>query len=403
MRDGWRTVAVKDLVVRSDDRLGSAIEPTILTCTEGAGLIRQSDKFKKRIAADDTSNYKVVRPGDVVYNPYLLWKGAIAPSQFDETCITSPVYEVLRPVPAVESGYVGLALTSQAAVAKFDSISVGSIERRRRAVIRDVLALTIDLPPLAEQRRIVDLIGAVDDLLKAASALASSLRKSHRAIREEWLSKADDVVRLGHVIVRIDAGRSPDAEDRQPAKGETTVLKVSAVRPGWFDRTQVKVVKDAGVFPTHALVRDGDLLMIRANGNPHLLGVVCITEDSPERCFLSDKTLRVVPDETAVHPVFLMEALMSADSRRQIALCGTGTASMKNISQASIENLMVPLLPPAPQAVFVALTTALRVATRNADREAASLSGLRAALLTSLLSGDRRMSRSYDRFLDGAA
>ena len=147
MHEGWRTAPIGDVVVRSDERLGRSAEPTILTCTEGTGLIRQADKFKKRIAAADTSLYKVVRRGDVVYNPYLLWKGAIAQSDYDEMCITSPVYEVLRPVEGVDTRYVGLALTSRGVVSLFDALSIGSIERRRRAVLPAVLDVPIDLPP----------------------------------------------------------------------------------------------------------------------------------------------------------------------------------------------------------------------------------------------------------------
>lgn len=300
---------------------------------------------------------------------------------------------------ALTTRYLALALECA------DLVSSGVISGQvQPQITRTSLSpLRVPVPPLPEQRRIVDLMGAVDDTVTAASDVARCLRESHWAIREELLSKSGRHVRLGDVITRIDAGRSPDAEDRQPADGETTVLKVSAVRPGWFDRTQVKVVKDASVFPAHALVRDGDLLMTRANGNRDLLGVVCITEHTPERCFLSDKTLRIVPHEPAVIPIFLMEALMSSDSRHQIAQSGTGTASMKNISQASIENLTVPLPSSAQQAIFAALADALRVATRNAEREAATLSGLRGALLTSLLSGEHEIPSSYDRLLDSVA
>ena len=61
----------------SIDVLGDDEEPEILTCTENAGLVLQRERFSKRVATEDTSDYKIVLRNDIVYNPYLLWAGAI--------------------------------------------------------------------------------------------------------------------------------------------------------------------------------------------------------------------------------------------------------------------------------------------------------------------------------------
>jgi hypothetical protein len=51
---------MKDVVEQSNERLGAASEPEILTVTERGGLVLQRERFAKRIATGDTSLYKVV-------------------------------------------------------------------------------------------------------------------------------------------------------------------------------------------------------------------------------------------------------------------------------------------------------------------------------------------------------
>lgn len=403
MRDGWDEVPISKVVIRSDERLGTAPEPVILTCTEGAGLIRQSDKFKKRIAAADTSGYKVVRLGDVVYNPYLLWKGAIAQSQYYAPGITSPVYEVLRPRAGVEARFLGLVLCHDAAIRQYDAISIGSIERRRRAVLPEVMKVTIPLPPLAEQRRIVDLIATMDEAAQASSTYLTTVATLIARVREVILANASDAVRLGSLLESIDAGRSPEAEDRQPLPGEAAVLKVSAVRRGRFDPTQVKVLSGTDDFPPRSRLRDGDVLMTRANTR-ELVGAVCRVLEAPANYYLCDKTLRLNPRLELVDPDYLVEVLLADAARDQIELAATGTsASMKNISQQTIQDLRVPLADTVEQRRLVGTISALRATAAAIELQVASLTSLRGSLLALLLSGSHPIPDSYDRFLDGAA
>ena len=222
-------------------------------------------------------------------------------------------------------------------------------------------------------------------------------------VREGMLSEANEKVTLDDLIEGIEAGRSPDGVDRQPEDGEASVLKVSAVRPGWFDRTQVKVITDTSIFPEHARVRDGDLLITRANTR-ELVGAVCLVEDPYPNSFLCDKTLRLVPNRAVTSADYLHEVLQSDESRRQLSGAATGTsASMKNVSQPSIRSIVVPLLSQSQQMKLVMVTSSLGDATRRAERLPDSLARSRSATLSALLTGDLVLPMSYDRFLDGAA
>ena len=110
MREGWQERPLGQVLRRRTDRLGVAPEPRILTVTEGRGLVDQIVHWGRRVATEDVSGYKLVDPGDIVYNVYLLWNGAIGQSLFSDRGVTSPVYEVFTPTADVEPRYLGLLL-----------------------------------------------------------------------------------------------------------------------------------------------------------------------------------------------------------------------------------------------------------------------------------------------------
>jgi type I restriction enzyme M protein len=141
-----KLVRIGDLVEASKEVLGDTLEPEVLTCTEGAGLILQRERFAKRIATEDTSKYKIVRRGDIVYNPYLLWKGSIDQCLIVDEGITSPAYEVFRVRDGFDPVIVGKLLTSPEIIRRYDGISFGTIQRRRRAAPSNFLELKVDYP-----------------------------------------------------------------------------------------------------------------------------------------------------------------------------------------------------------------------------------------------------------------
>lgn len=142
----FKTVRIGDLVQASKETLGDAPEPEVLTCTEGAGLILQRERFAKRVATEDTSKYKVVHRGDIVYNPYLLWKGAIDQCWIVDDGITSPAYEVFRVRKEFDPVIVGNLLTSPDMIRRYDGISFGTVQRRRRAAPSNFLELSVAYP-----------------------------------------------------------------------------------------------------------------------------------------------------------------------------------------------------------------------------------------------------------------
>lgn len=166
-----------DLLEPIDDRLGDGPEPEVLTCTESGGLVLQRERFASRVATDDASKYKMVRMGDIVYNPYLLWKGSIGQCWIVELGITSPAYEIFRIREGFDQTIIGQLVTSPAMIKRYDGISFGTIQRRRRAPPEKFLELEVNIP---RHEHLTDLLS----LLGIAQNCQQATRKAQRATRD---------------------------------------------------------------------------------------------------------------------------------------------------------------------------------------------------------------------------
>ena len=261
-------------------------------------------------------------------------------------------------------------------------------------------AMPVAVPPLAEQRRIVDLLGSADNVIQKARSINKAAWMVLSKLREQLIADASEVL-LDDLIDGIDAGKSPLAVDRPPVTGERGVLKVSAVRPWGFEPTESKVVSETTTLPESSLVRHGDVLITRAN-TLDLVALVCRVDWTPGNLYLCDKTLRLRP--RGVEPRYLVEALSTAAVRDQIRTAATGTSgSMKNISQESLRRLRVRAPAPARQLEIADLLSAVRGVASHAGSVESDGLVVRVALLDDLLRGNHAIPPSYDRLIRAAS
>lgn len=239
--------------------------------------------------------------------------------------------------------------------------------------------ISIPLPPLPEQKRIV---AKIEELFSELEAGESSLRKARRQLgvyrqsllkqafegklTQKWRTQNPDTVvsaaasdvspeelkgfadlprgwrytRFGRSIRHIDAGKSFRCEERRPSIEEIGVAKVSAVTWGEYDEAESKTCMDPEKVNSDYLIHPGDFILSRAN-TIELVGACVIVRRVTQRIMLSDKTLRITMDD-ALKPFFL-HYLRSRQGRLEIEKRSTGNQeSMRNIGQERIRSIVVP-------------------------------------------------------------
>jgi type I restriction enzyme, S subunit len=265
---------------------------------------------------------------------------------------------------------------------------------RPRLGLKTIRAIPLPLPPLQEQRRIVEILEDHVSRLDAAEHLLAASRQRSAALRR---SSLDRIVRanssvqasLRDVVDRIEAGRSFGGSAPPASDGEWGVIKVSAMTWGRFKPEENKAVSGDRV-DARFEIHSGDVLVSRANTSEYVGAPVLVASTRP-RLLLSDKSLRLVPKD-GVDPRWLVAVLAAPATRHQISARATGTKdSMRNISQEVLLSVTVPVATEQEQSRIVALVRLVDDAvagSKNSVEIAARRSGLlRGALLAAAFSG----------------
>lgn len=116
--------------------------------------VSQDDRERRVWLSEDRTKYKRVEQGDLAYNMMRAWQGAFG--AVTVRGLVSPAYVVAAPVKPIETAYVECLLRTPMAIEEMRRFSRGIADFRMRLYWDEFRNLTICLPPLKEQRVILD-------------------------------------------------------------------------------------------------------------------------------------------------------------------------------------------------------------------------------------------------------
>ena len=215
--------------------------------------------------------------------------------------------------------------------------------------------MRIPLHPVEEQRRIVDLFSRAEGIVRLRR---EAQKKAAEIIPALFLDMFGDPAtnpkgwplrRVGDFVDRFEGGKNFLAGSEGCTRFQ--ILKVSAVTTGLYIEEESKPTPEGYTPPSNHLVKLGDMLFSRAN-TVGLVGATAIVEATNGKTLLPDKLWRFVWAEPV--EVRYMHALFQERSvRRELGKLSSGTsASMRNISQAKLFELRLPVAPLNLQSAF---------------------------------------------------
>jgi restriction endonuclease S subunit len=404
MRDGWIEATLKEALEPIANRPDGKDYPLVLSVTEKRGIIPQTEIFNHRIATDDISKYKVLEPMDIAYNPYLLWCGAIGQWQGTEAGVVSPVYECFRVKSNCEPRYLGYIFETGILTNYFDALAIGSIVRRRRTIPSDFIAAPIQLPPLPEQKRIVDLVSSVDSYIAALKQQLESTKKSRKAVLRELLTAGGtgwEESTLGDLISHSIGGIW--GEEQGGAEVDVPVYRQTEFSDSGILTTPAEAIRSVSKSQLkNRTLQEGDILIQKSAGTPNLPGrVVSVPNLNGEVATFSNFLNLLRPDTLKCIPrlAFLIFWDKHHDGRAFQYQRGT---NIKNLDLPSylLETILIPSAP--DQKRIVELISTFDDFLAHTNDSISLFENLRSGLLSDLLSGNHEIPSTYEKVMGAA-
>jgi type I restriction enzyme S subunit len=252
----------------------------------------------------------------------------------------------------------------------------------------ELTAYEFDLPSLSEQKRLSDLLWALEHHRLATVGVACAARRTLQLQIASQLRAFTSARRLGDVT-STRSGPSFAASDVSPVAIEDaiTVLGISNTKPdGSIDLTDVGYVK--GLPASTATVDEASLILIRTNGNRQRIGNVYLPPLEAHGYAVSAfQFLMKVADPADREYVYWV--LSTDDMQGRMSGAASGTTGLGNLAVKWLREQEIPW-PESPATregflravrAFVSAETALRA-------ESATLASLRSSLLADIFGGN---------------
>jgi type I restriction enzyme S subunit len=230
----------------------------------------------------------------------------------------------------------------------------------------DVFAQIIPLPPLPEQRAIVNKIEQLFSELDNGIANLKQAQEQLKVYRQALLAKTsvtEKFVPILQVVEDLSQGWSPKCHNHSRVNSnEWAVIKTTSIQEGYFDEKENKKLPDDLSPRIKHELKIGDILITRA-GPRVRVGVCCLIKKVKPRLLNCDKAYRIRLKKDCIIPEFFEFTMNSPRYKFIIEELKTGISdSGVNLTQKGFLAIDIPVPPiQEQQAIVTEIETRLSV------------------------------------------
>ncbi len=316
---------------------------------------------KAPIQGSTLGNKRVLRiePGDLVFNNVFAWEGAVAVAGPEEAGMIGShrfVTYTLNPAKATAE-FLQLFFKTKAGREILLKASPGSAGRNKTLGLDRFITQSVPLPPVAEQRRLVECIDALAAKIKEAERLRAEASRELATVREFSPAKSHDGNRWPLISMEQLVGRA-NLKNGKSLKvtslpSDIQCLTLASMRGGVIDTTECKPVPMSLAEAQPFLVRPGDVFVVRGNGSKHLVGRAGYVANVNQLTIYPDLFIKIPIQEETILAKYFVTIWNSQQTRNQIEDSAKTTSGNWKINQGHIASIAIPVPPIADQRVIV--------------------------------------------------
>jgi type I restriction enzyme S subunit len=274
--------------------------------------------------------------------------------------------------------------------------------RRERVKPKDFLTIEMALPPLTEQRRIVNIMSTVDAHVQALrDEIVSSQLFLSRVLAEAFENADGGDSAIVDLCSRVVGGiwGAPAGESE---------IDVLALGPRIYTPGTSGFVTDGSPNRSFTIkqvdsriIRENDIILERSGGSAEQpVGRVVIAGQGLRPCVPTDFQRLMRPDPTLVEPRYLFWRLQHDWNQGLTRDYSRRTTGITNLSVKDYIARVVRIPVRTEQIDLVRRADAIEMAMSAAGNELAHFSAFRSTFLNALLNQDFEISDSYDDLLE---
>ena len=367
LKPGWQMYRFDQIAVNVNER----IEPGDTDAEYYVGLEHlDSDSLKIRRWGEpsDVEATKLrFKTGDIIFGRRRVYQRKLAVAEFDGICSAHAM--VLRPkTEVVLPEFLPFFMQSDMFMNRALEISVGSLSPTINW--RTLAQQEFPLPPLAEQRRLAEVLSAsyqtyesISEAIRAGHNLRYSIVDSrilgeHKNDRLETpfglLPSSWPIVRLNTALKDTQYGLSitPLSE------GDYPLLRMMNIEDGEVVENDIKYVNLSDKEFESYRLNKGDVLFNRTNSY-ELVGRTGIYNVDGDHVFAS-YLVRIITDRNKLLPEYLVAYLNSSPGRQQVLSFATKGVSQTNVNASNLGKVVIPLPPIEEQVETITFFESLR-------------------------------------------
>jgi type I restriction enzyme S subunit len=399
----WEQVPAGSVVTQRKDRV--TLQPGIEYRTMGVRWYGKGAYDRGAVTTETVKAKSLFRahPGDFVFNRIDTQNGAfdVVSPDLDGALATNEFPLYITDPSRLLAPFLLLYFQQESVRAAIDRTRAGS-EGRARWKEADFEAWQIPLPPLAEQRRIIDLVASVDAQVAALTDESGGLAVMLRSRRAGLIDDESVPTVKAEEAFEFSTGvrRTPD---RATGWSMTRYLRSANVGYGTLDLSDVQEMNYEAHEREKFGLQYGDVLVSEGSASAKAVGMPAMwRDDLPAPVCFQMTLLRLRAISAVCTPEYAFHWCLWAYESGAFLDVASGT-NIKHISakRSSQMPVRLPALERQRQVTDELDATTAQLSSLRAELD--HVRSFRSTLLTSLLSQEIEIPATYDQILEGVA
>lgn len=404
----WDELKGQFLLRKKDCNVGDAWISTQLLSLTQRGVIKKDINSGKGKTHSDYSTYQFVENGDLIFCLFDIDETprTVGLSSF-EGMITS-AYSVFEAINGNDKKYLYYFFEF---VDNCKGLKPYYSGMRKTVRPTEFLKILLPKPPKTEQKAIATFLDRetqrIDNLIDEKQTFITLLKEKRQALIShvvtkglnpnvemqdsgiEWIGQVPkhwEVKKIKHICSNFMYGTSQDCNQSDVGY---PVLRIPNIKSTNVDFEDLKYANISDVDALTYLLSRGDILVIRTNGNPNLVGQSALFDSNGQYLFAS-YLIKLTP-KRGVDTSFLVEAMNSLSVRQALTFQSRTSVGNYNLSIPSLANTSIAIPPIDEQKTITnylsAATINIDLLIQETDKSIALLKEHRTSLISAAVTG----------------